>query len=315
VKAVDDAAIPALTIFATPKAFTGTAAVNQRNAVWSWAQLGPEVEVILIGDEEGVEDASKALGTRHVGPVERSPQGVPLLNDVWRIGQREARADWCLFVNADIILGPDVLETIVRMKNWAKQMLLVGQRWDAEIEGLVEARGPAWWAETKALALSRGRLDSFLWIDYFAFPRGQYPDLPPFVIGRPGYDNWLVWHTRARAIPVVDTSLAITAIHQHHTYAQYGGSKIHVWTDDAQRNADLIGDRRRLYTIGHATHRLDGRGVVPARGAKYTLARIYTRARPAIDSTANVRHRMGLDAELVQRLATPLRRRQQRRAE
>ncbi len=231
-KAVDDAAIPALTIFATPKAFTGTAAVNQRNAVWSWAQLGPEVEVILIGDEEGVEDASKALGTRHVGPVERSPEGVPLLNDVWRIGQREARADWCLFVNADIILGPDVLETIVRMKNWAKQMLLVGQRWDTEIDGLVEApRSGVVGRDEGARALAGAArlvpLDRLL-----RLPRGQYPDLPPFVIGRPGYDNWLVWHTRARAIPVVDTSLAITAIHQHHTYAEYGGSKIHVWTDE-----------------------------------------------------------------------------------
>ena len=45
---------------------------------------------------------------------------------------------------------------------------------------------------------------------------------------------------------------------------------------------------------------------------KYTAARVYTRARPVIDATATVRHKIGLDAELVQRLTTPLRRRQQR---
>ena len=55
--------------------------------------------------------------------------------------------------------------------------------------------GPQWWRQTHDRAVNQGKLDSFLWIDYFAFPRGQYHDLPPFVIGRPGYDNWLVWHT------------------------------------------------------------------------------------------------------------------------
>ena len=61
---------PTLTIFAAPKAFVGAAATNQHNAVLSWTQLGPNVEVILIGDEEGIAEATRELGTRHVATVD-----------------------------------------------------------------------------------------------------------------------------------------------------------------------------------------------------------------------------------------------------
>ncbi len=290
--------MPSLTIFSAPKAFADAAAISQRNAVWSWTQLGPEVEVILIGDEEGIEETARSLGTRHVADVARSPAGVPLLSDVFRVGQEHARTPSCMFLNVDIVLGPDVLDAVKATAAWSNRFLMVGQRWDTPIEGLLDDLGPDWWQKTRRHALEDGRLDSFLWIDYFAFPTGQYPNLPPFVIGRPGYDNWLVWHTRARSIPVVDASNAVVVVHQRHTYAEYGGSKKHVWTEDAETNADLIGDRRKLFTIGHATHRLDvARHVEPARGPKYTLARVYTRSRPAIDATvrgpAQARHRRG----------------------
>ena len=303
---------PRVTVFAAPKAVVGDAATSQRNAVWSWKNLGPDVEVILLGNEAGIEDVSRELGTRHVPIVARSPAGVPLLSDVFRLGQRAARGGCCVFVNADIVFGPDLLSAIRLTSDWSDQFLMIGQRWDAPIDHRIDELGADWWRATRDRALSTGKLDSPLWIDYFAFPTGQYSDLPPFIIGRPGYDNWMVWHTRSRQIPVVDASSAVTAVHQRHTYAQYGGSKKHVWTEDAQTNADLIGDRRKLFTIGHSTNRLTPQGIEPARGSKYLLARLSTRARPVIDVTASARRKVGLDAELVQRLVTPLRRRRQR---
>ena len=302
---------PEITIFSAPKAFVGAAETSQRNAVWSWKQLGPDVEVLLIGDEDGIEVASRELGTRHVPSVRRSPAGVPLLNDVFRVGQEHARASCCVFVNTDIVFGPDLMHAVAVARDWSHRFLMVGQRWDTPIDHRLDELGGDWWGHTRERALSAGKLDSPLWIDYFAFPTGQYTDLPSFVIGRPGYDNWLVWHTRSRVIPVVDASKSVVALHQRHTYSQYGGSKKHVWTEDAQTNADLIGDRRKLFTIGHATDQLTARGIEPARGSKYVIARLSTRARPVIDATASARRKVGFDAELAQRLVTPLRRRQQ----
>ena len=42
-----------LTIFSTPKPFQGHIGVIQRNAIGSWKQLHPDVEIVLFGDDEG----------------------------------------------------------------------------------------------------------------------------------------------------------------------------------------------------------------------------------------------------------------------
>ena len=42
--------------------------------------------------------------------------------------------------------------------------------------------------------------------------------IPDFIIGRPGYDNWLIWKARRSLIPVVDASESVKAIHQNHYY-------------------------------------------------------------------------------------------------
>ena len=42
--------------------------------------------------------------------------------------------------------------------------------------------------------------------------------IPEFVIGRPGYDNWLIWYARRNFIPVIDISKEIKVIHQTHHF-------------------------------------------------------------------------------------------------
>jgi hypothetical protein len=39
--------LPLLSLFSVPKAFADHAGVIQRNAIQSWARLGPNVEIIL----------------------------------------------------------------------------------------------------------------------------------------------------------------------------------------------------------------------------------------------------------------------------
>ena len=38
------------------------------------------------------------------------------------------------------------------------------------------------------------------------------------MIGRPGYDNWLIWRARRSRIPVIDATKELTAVHQNHDY-------------------------------------------------------------------------------------------------
>ncbi len=71
------------------------------------------------------------------------------------------------------------------------------------------------------------------WIDYFAFPRGLYSrNTPPLVIGRPSWDNWLLWKARASGAAVVDASAVILAVHQNHDYAYHPDGKVGVWSGE-----------------------------------------------------------------------------------
>ena len=45
-----------LTVFSCPKSFLGPIRLIQRNAIQSWLNLGPEVEVVLMGDDEGTSE-------------------------------------------------------------------------------------------------------------------------------------------------------------------------------------------------------------------------------------------------------------------
>ena len=298
--------MPEVTIFATPKRFAGQFDRIQRNAIESWIALEPAVEVILVGDDDGTAEMCRQHGLRHLPEVATTDTGIPLLSDLWRIGQQHARSPIVCFVNADIILMDDFVTAVRRVSSEMTDFLMIGQRWDLELtQRLGELHGP-WEAAVRADVARRGTLNSPLWVDYFAFPLGQYPDLLPCVIGRPGYDHWIVWQSLQRGIPVVDASDAVLAVHQHHDYSHGGGKRAVYNGADADYNYGLIGGRAHLRHIGHATRRLtsDGR-IVRARGMKYTTSALHARFAGVIGATASVRHRFGLNAELLQRLSRP----------
>ena len=72
----------------------------------------------------------------------------------------------------------------------------------------------------RSMARERGKFRPPQWIDYFVFPRGLlYQQVPPFVVGRTRYDNWLLWKVRSMRVPVVDATQVVLAIHQNHDYS------------------------------------------------------------------------------------------------
>ena len=65
-----------LTVFATPKPFREQFDRIQHNAIASWAALGDDVDVLLIGDDEGTDAACREHRVRHAPEVARSPRNV-----------------------------------------------------------------------------------------------------------------------------------------------------------------------------------------------------------------------------------------------
>jgi hypothetical protein len=93
-------------------------------------------------------------------------------------------------------------------------------------------------------------------IDYFAYRKGMWGDLPPFSLGRWSWDNWLVWRALNLGVPVIDATAVATAIHQNHDGCHRG-----VYAEvQRERNAALVGSTGgRLCRLRDATHVLTER--------------------------------------------------------
>jgi hypothetical protein len=251
-----------ITFFSTPKPFRGHIGIIQRNAINSWKVAHPDAEVILFGDEEGAAEAARDLGARHEPDVERNLHGTPLLSSLFGCADRLARHDRLCFLNADILLTDDFLLSSNRLNQIRDRCLMVGRRCDVNITEPYDFFLPNWSLRVRSIARASGKLRPAQWIDYFAFPRGLLRDqVPPFAVGRPGYDNWLLWKVRSMGVPVVDATQVILAIHQNHDYAHHPGGQTGLWKDvEAQQNQALMG-KGHFATIDNATHKLTPKGL------------------------------------------------------
>ena len=98
---------------------------------------------------------------------------------------------------------------------------------------------------------------------------GMVDYLPECYVGRPRWDNWLIWETRRRGIPVVDASAVLTVLHQNHGYAHVPGGNGRDWSDgpETARHKDIFeaypGFTPQRGTILHATHKITPSGLNP----------------------------------------------------
>lgn len=235
-----------LTIFSVPKPFEGRAGDIQRRSLASWAALGADVQVLVLGDEPGTAEAARETGAEHVPELARTERGTPRLDSAFAAADAVARHRLRCFINADVILFDDLPAAAARVAEQADRFLLVGQTVDVDE------------ASTRADAIAHGRRRGAAALDYFVFTADLYADVPPFAIGRACFDNWLVWRARRDAI-VVDATADVVAVHQRHDYVHVDGGKQEAYYgEEAARNLDLAGGKSRLYTLHDASHVLRG---------------------------------------------------------
>ena len=115
-----------ITLFSTPKPFTDPfIATIQRNALRSWSLLGPEVDVVLIGDEPGIEVVSLEMGFKHIREVERNEWGTPLVRSLIKVAQDASDNELLAVVNADILLMQDFVEAVQSISSQADSFLMI----------------------------------------------------------------------------------------------------------------------------------------------------------------------------------------------
>jgi len=251
-----------LTIFTTAKPFRGHIDVIQRNAIRSWKLLHRDIEVILFGDDEGSAEAARELGARHEPEVKKNEFGTILVSSMFQRAQELASHNLLCCANCDIVLLPDFIAALEKVTRKHEKFLMVGRRWDMEIKKPLAFETPGWDRELRNLTSRIGKRRAADWIDYFAFTRGTYGEIPDFAVGRTCWDDWLLWSVADSGCAVVDATRTVVAVHQNHDYSHHPQGETGVWRGvEAQRNRDLAGGWQHLRTIADATYKLGPSGL------------------------------------------------------
>jgi hypothetical protein len=267
--------MPLLTIFTAPKPFTNPhIAAIQRNAICSWAQLGEDVQVLIVGDEAGMAEAAAELGVQQLAQVRCNEQGTPLVSSIFELARQASQAPLLAYLNADILITPDFLQAARQVSRQAERFLMIGQRWDLDVNGPLDFSS-GWADRLKREARTRGRLHPPAGSDYFVFPGSLYSEMPDFAIGRAGWDNWTIYHARSQGWPVVDITPDCMVIHQNHDYSHLPGGRPHYDLEESTQNQALAGGMPHLYMVLDSDRQLIGGNLRPPRpGLLRTLRRI-----------------------------------------
>lgn len=260
-----------LTIFTCPKPFTeGHIKTIQINAIRSWTRLKPTPEIMLMGDDEGVSEIANELNVTHMPNVQYNERGIPMQDSVFNVAQENASNKLLCYINADIILMQDFIQNIMKVAELEEQFLIVSRRWDVDITHLIDFDSANLNKELKSIIKNTGKLHSPAGIDTHVSSSKVFTRMRilPFVLGRGGSDNWLIWRARSLNIPVIDITPQTTIIHQNHDYSHispgamsWKGSSDHPNNPDYLLNMRLTGRWLHKYQINHASHKLTTEGL------------------------------------------------------
>jgi len=263
-----------VTIFTNPRPFRDQFDLIQRNAIQSWLKLSSKCEIILFNDEENTTpQIAQEFNLQCITDVECDEFGTPLLNDVFRKIKKIAKNDIFVYVNTDIILMSDFLKAIREVKELMgrKLFFMVGRRWDMEVKEQINFNEIDWEQKLRNRVLKEGKIHGMSGLDYWVFPRDLNFNPPPFVIGRPGMDSWLIYKSRILKIPVIDATEVVTAIHQNHSYPLKKRSFFEI---EKQRNFKLAGGFAHLMSLRDADWILTPKGLERPRFPRIIFSKL-----------------------------------------
>ncbi len=166
---------------------------------------------------------------------------------------------------------PDFVVAARKVADQTKRFLVVGQRWDLDVIELLSFT-PGWDIRLQTDTQNRGCLHAPSGSDYFIFPREVFTEMPPFAVGRAGWDNWMIFQSLENGWPVVDATQDLMIVHQNHDYSHLPGGVPHYDLEETKINAELGGGMHHMYMTLDASHELI-QGQV--RSARMTRDRLY----------------------------------------
>ena len=211
-----------------------------------------------MGNDEGTAEIAAEFGLRYVPDVARNTFGTPLVSDLFKQAQQLSVSNLFCYVNSDIILMSDFMQAIQRVVDQKSRFLLVGHRWNFDVKEILEFK-PDWEEKLRSQVKKFATLAGASAIDFFVFPRGLFGEIPPFAIGRPAWDNWMLYLARSLSVPLIDATPVVLAVHQNHDYSHLpqGQKKEGLWKGEEQlANVKLAGSVAHAFSLFDTTHLL-----------------------------------------------------------
>lgn len=237
----------------------------QTNTIQALALLKPEIRAVVFSKDFVIEKFCRPLGIRVIKDYKTNAYGTPFLKEMFQQLEYESslKSKFIGYLNADIVFDRWLLATLhviwkARMDHkLLRRIFITGRRTNVKMDSnLSENHTDRVKPESNMRSMvhrmkRRGSLFQTNAQDYFIITPGtlDWRAIPDFVVGRPGYDNWLVDHVfhESERISLIDTTGAITAIHQTGADGNLAGHK---------KRIDLEWNRKRgdgMYDHGHTT--------------------------------------------------------------
>ncbi|MDW8415978.1 MAG: hypothetical protein RML92_00305 [Bacteroidia bacterium] len=196
-----------ITIASWPKRFTEPRFADiQTKAIKSWQMLSPDVEIILVGKDEGVAEVCAQMGLKHLPNVRANERGTIYLDDLLYQISLHARHNIVAYVNADIIVLPALARAVSEVSKKWKRFLLVSAPHIADFTAIQVEPG----FEKNALKHIVQQPTPY-GADIFVHTKGLYKKVKPFLVGRQIWDSWMMAYPAGKGIPCIDaTEYAIT---------------------------------------------------------------------------------------------------------
>lgn len=209
-----------ITFFTTPKAFQGHIGTIQTNALKSWSYLDPKPEVILLGNDQGVKEAAEQFQFKHL-PLET--EGIPILSEIFETARGAASYDYLCLINADIILLDDFMPTLTKVAKRFDKLLMISSRWNLDIETILHLENVSDRTNLRNKAIQTHDMYPAGGTDFFVFRKDMFQKVPPFLLGRGYWDNWLMYQAKQENAAVVDVTTDVIVVHQNHDYSHIEG--------------------------------------------------------------------------------------------
>lgn len=229
--------------------------IHQWNAISSWKELVPDENILVFAADQFSCDYITAhlkvrclLDVPCIEPFNRRTD----MSCIWWTAHQHSTIDTMVFVNADIILMEDFIDTVKYMKQkFERNFVLIGQRTDVQLNQIVDFTDPAQVLELGNLVESEGQYHGEWGLDYFVHSKSQFEEsieFPRFLAGVFRWDNWLLSEfIISPTIRVIDATLSVRAIHQDDS-----GRSDHWERSGASYNDDLAKSTSAFqYKIGN----------------------------------------------------------------